>query len=116
MTDEADEYLLVLTPYRDAPPYGNPDISQVPLPQGSPEEFGVAYGETQPLTRCGPLGRDEAAAIVDALTELGVSDDNSVGMDRATVASLDWSEGNGAVDLWLLPRMPGGYPTCDAKP
>ncbi|HSK94065.1 MAG TPA: hypothetical protein VLA76_08430 [Candidatus Angelobacter sp.] len=114
---EADEYLLVLTPYRDTPPYGNPDIAQVPLSlDGSLEDFGAAYGEIQPLARCGLRSQDEAAAIVEALTDLGVGETNSVGMDRATVASLDWADGNGVVDLWLLPRMPGEYPGCDARP
>jgi hypothetical protein len=115
---EADEYLLVLTAYRDVPPYGNPDVSQVPLPlDGSLEEFGEAYGNVQPPTaRCGVVSRDEAGAIVEALTTLGVAEENSVGMDRATAASLDWADGNGTVDLWLLPRMPGDYPDCDASP
>jgi hypothetical protein len=114
---EADEYLLVLTPYRDVPPYGNPDVSQVPLPlDGSPDEFGDAYGDVQPAARCGVIGREEAAAIVEALTTLGVSAGNSVDLDRATAASLDWAEGNGVVDLYLLPRMPGEYPGCDAQP
>lgn len=113
----ADEYLLVLRAYRDMPPYGNPDVSEVPLPiDGALDEFGEGYGEIQPAARCGVIGADEAAAIVDALSSLGVGDDNSVGMDRATVASLDWAEGDGVVDLWLLPRMPGGYPACDARP
>jgi hypothetical protein len=80
------------------------------------DEFGDPYGDVQPAARCGVLSRDEAAAIVEALTTLGVSDDNSVGMDRATVASLDWADGNGIVDLSLLPRMPGEYPGCDARP
>jgi hypothetical protein len=116
---EADEYLLVLTAYRDVPPYGNPDISQVPVPtDDAPDEFGDPYGGSvePPNTRCGVLNRDEAAAIVDALTTLGVSEENSVGMDRATGASLDWAEGNGVVDLYLLPRMPGDYPGCDGRP
>lgn len=116
---EADEYLLVLTAYRDAPPYGNPDVSQVPLPtDDAPDEFGDAYGGgvEPPNARCGVLNREEAAAIVDALTTLGVSEENSVGMDRATGASLDWAEGSGFVDLYLLPRMPGDYPGCDGRP
>jgi hypothetical protein len=114
---EADEYLLVLTPYRDVPPYGNPDVSEVPLPiDGALDEFGEGYGDVQPMARCGVINADEAAAIVDSLTALGVSDDNSVGLDRATAASLDWAAGNGTVDLWLLPRMPGEYPGCDARP
>ncbi len=118
-TYEADEYLLVLTAYRDVPPYGNPDISQVTLPTDeAPDEFGDAYGAgvEPPNARCDVLSRDEAAAIVDALTTLGVSEENSVGMDRATGASLDWAEGGGVVDLYLLPRMPGEYPGCDAQP
>lgn len=116
---EAEEYLLVLTAYRDVPPYGNPDISQVPLPTAeAPDEFRDPYGGgvQPPTARCGVLPREEAAAIVDALTTLGVGDDNSVGMDRATAASLDWAEGSGTVDLFLLPRMPGDYPGCDGRP
>ena len=114
---EADEYLLVLTPYPDVPPYGNPDVAEVPLPiDGSLEAFGEAYGDVQPAARCGAIDRDEAAAVVDGLTTLGIGESNSVGMDRATGASLDWAEGNGVVDLWLLPRMPGDYPGCDAQP
>jgi len=116
---EADEYLLVLTAYRNVPPYGNPDISRVPLPTDEPpDEFGDAYGGgvEPPNARCGVLSRDEAAAIVAALTTLGVDQENSVGMDRATGASLDWAEGSGVVDLYLMPRMPGDYPGCDAQP
>jgi hypothetical protein len=112
---QADDYLLVLNPYRDVPPYGNPDVSEVPLPlDGSLEDFGEAYGEAQPSARCGIATRDEAVAIVEALESLGVAETNSVGTDRATVASLDWADGDGTVDLWLLPRMPGDYPACDA--
>ena len=114
---EAEEYLLVLSAYRDVPPYGNPDVSQVPLPiDGALEEFGEAYGDVQPTARCGVIDRDDAAAIVEALTTLGLSEGNSVGLDRATAASLDWADGNGTVDLWLLPRMPGEYPDCAANP
>ena len=115
---EAGDYLLVLAAYRAVPPYGNPDVSQVPLPLDGPlEEFGEAYGNVQsPAARCGVVSRDEAAAVVEALTTLGIADENSVGMDRATVASLDWAEGAGTVDLWLLPRLPGEYPDCEASP
>lgn len=114
---EAEDYLLVIRPYRGMPPYGNPDIAEVPLSiGGSLEDFGEAYGEVQPMARCDIISRAAAADIVDALTELGVSEENSVGMDRATVASLDWADGDGTADLWLLPRMPGEYPDCDAGP
>lgn len=117
-TYEAEDYLLVLTAYRDVPPFGNPDVSQVPLPiDGAPDEFGEAYGDVQsPPARCAVIARDDAAAIVEALITLGVAEENSVGMDRATAASLDWADGSGTVDLWLLPRMPGDYPGCDASP
>lgn len=117
-TYEAEDYLLVLTAYRDVPPFGNPDVSQVPLPiDGALDEFGEAYGDVQsPPARCAVIARDDAAAIVEALTTLGIAEENSVGMDRATAASLDWADGSGTVDLWLLPRMPGEYPDCDAGP
>ena len=115
---EADEYLLVLTAYPDVPPYGNPDVSAVPLPIDGPlDEYGESYSDTQsPPARCGVVTRQDATAIVNGLTELGVGDANSVGLDRATAASLDWAERNGTVDLWLLPRLPGDYPDCDASP
>ena len=116
-TYEAEAYLLVLTASRDVPTYGNPDVSGVPLPIDGPlDEFGEEYGGVRPAPRCGVVSADEAAAIVDALTLLGVGDDNSVGLDRATAASLDWAAGSGTVDLWLLPRMPGEYPDCQASP
>ena len=112
---EALEYLLVLTPYRDVPPYGNPDVSQVPIPSDAPlDEYGVAAGgNRQPGFRCGSISRDEAAQIVDALTAMGSAVTNMVGLDRATFASLDWAQGSGVVDLYLLPRMPDGYPECE---
>jgi len=115
---EAGEYLLVLVAYADVPPYGNPDVSAVPLPiDGQYDEYGEAYSDTQsPPARCGLITRDDAAAIVAALTELGVGDGSSVGLDRATATSLDWAERSGTVDLWVLPRMPGDYPDCDAGP
>lgn len=115
---EAEDYLLVIRSYRDVPPFGNPDVAQVPLPvDGALDEFGEPYGNMEPPTaRCAVITGDQAAAIVAALTELGVAEDNSVGMDRATVASLDWAEGSGTADLSLLPRMPGEYPDCAARP
>jgi len=112
---EADEYQLVLTPYRDVPPYGNPDVSNVPIPLDGPlDEFGAESGDPRPpVTRCGVLDRAEASGIVDALVAMGSAVTNMVGLDGPSVASLDWAEGNGAVDLYLLPRMPDGYPECD---
>jgi hypothetical protein len=114
---EAGDYLLVATAYRDVPPFGNPDVSEVPLPiDGAVDEFGEAYGAGPPPARCAVVTRDDATAIVEALTNLGIAEENSVGLDRVTAASLDWADGNGTVDLWLLPRMPGEYPDCDSSP
>jgi hypothetical protein len=109
------DYQLVLTPYRDAPPYDTTDISEIPLPlQGPLDEFGTETGGSrEPVTRCGVIPADQAAAIVDALTANGFGE---VGLDRATVGSLDWADGNGTADLFLMPRMPDGYPECEDQP
>ena len=107
---EGTEYLLWLTPYRDVPPFDTADASQIPWPFDVPlDEFGEESGSQPPVTRCGAISRDDAAAIVDALASLGYA---SVGLDRATTGSLDWAEGNGTVDLAILPVMPDGYPDC----
>lgn len=112
---EPDSYFLALTLYRDVPPYGNPDVADVPLPiEGPLDAFEEEPIVASPI-RCGVISRDEASAIIDALIRLGVDRDNSVGMDRATVASLDWAEGSGTVDLWVLPRL-GDVPECEGRP
>jgi len=110
---EGTEYQLLLTPYRDVPPYDTADASEIPWPFDGPlDEFGEVSGSQPPVTRCGGLSRDEAAAIIDALAALGYE---QIGLDLATVGSLDWAEGNGRVDLTILPLMPDGYPPCDAE-
>lgn len=111
---EAPDYQLVIRTTRDAPPYGNPDVADIPIPfEGALDEYGVEIGDPEPpADRCGVISRDEAAAIVDALTELGFAETDSVGLDRATFASPDWADGNGVVSLYLFPRMPDGYPEC----
>jgi hypothetical protein len=108
---EGSEYLLILTPYRDVPPYDTTDVAEIRLPIDGPlDEFGEPSGTGTPPVRCGVIGREEAAAIVDDLVAAGFE---QVGLDRATPGSLDWAEGSGTVDLVLLPRMPDGYPECD---
>jgi hypothetical protein len=107
---EASEYLLLLTPYRDVPPYDTTDVSEIRLPvEGPLDEFGVVTGSAPP-TRCGLVGQAEAAAIVEDLVAAGYE---QVGLDRATTGSLDWAEGSGTVDLVLVPSMPDGYPACE---
>ena len=115
---EAADYQLVLTAYRDVPPYGNPDASAVPFPfEGPLDEFGAESGDPRPPpTRCGVISRAEAAQIVDAVTAMGSAITNSVGLDRPTLVSLDWAAGNGTVDVYLLPRMPDGFPECEDQP
>ncbi len=109
------DYQLVLTPTRDVPPFDTTDISEIPLPLDGPlDEFAAESGDPRPpITRCGVITTDEATAIVDALTANGFGE---VGLDRATVGSLDWADGNGIVDLFLMPRMPDGYPECADLP
>jgi hypothetical protein len=103
-------YLLWLTPNRDVPPFDTADASEIPLPFDGPlDDFGEESGSQPPVTRCGAISRDEAAAIVDALASLGYE---GIGLDGTTTGSLDWAEGNGTVDLAILPVMPDGYPEC----
>jgi len=112
---EGVDYQLVLTPYRDVPPYDTADALRIPWPFDDPlDEFGVESGDPRsPPTRCGVIGRDDAAEIIEALAALGYA---QIGLDRATTGSLDWEEGNGTVDLYLMPRMPDGYPECADQP
>jgi len=108
---EGAEYQLVLMPQRDSPPYGNPDVADLPLAYDGPiEEFGeVAGSPGEPLTRCGVITREEAAGVVQVFD---AGDFGEVGMDRAMAGGLDWADGNGTVDVFLLPRMPDGFPEC----
>lgn len=110
---EGADYQLVLIPQRDTPPFGNLDVSELPLEYDGPlDEYGEEAGDPRPpLTRCGVISRDQAAGIVQALADV---DPGAIGMDRATTpATLDWAEGNGTVDLFLMPRMPDGFPECE---
>jgi hypothetical protein len=109
---EGADYQLVLMPEGDRPPYGNPDVADLPLAFNGPiDEFGEAAGSPgEPVTRCGVVTREEAAGIVQVFEE---ADFGEVGMDRATSGGLDWADGNGTVDVFLLPRMPDGFPECE---
>lgn len=104
------EYQLVLTPYPDVPPYDTTDASEIPWPFDERlDEYGEAVDAAgPPFRRCGVIGVEDASAIMEALGATG----STVGTDRATAASLDWAEGNGTVDVLLMPRMPDGFPTC----
>ena len=104
-------YQLVLMPQRDAPPFGNPDVAELPLAFDGPiEEFGeVVSGPGEVLTRCGVITREEAAGVVQVFD---AGDFGEVGLDRPVGGGLDWAEGNGIVDVVLLPLMPDGFPTC----
>lgn len=108
---EGAEYQLVLMPQRDSPPYGNPDVANLPVDFGGPiDEYGEdAASPGEPVTRCGVVTREEAAGIVEVFD---AGDFGEVGMDRATSGGLDWADGNGTVDVALLPRMPDGFPEC----
>jgi hypothetical protein len=109
---EAAEYQLVLMPQRDVPPFGNPDVDDLPLAFDGPiEEFGESVGSPgEVLTRCGVITREEAAGVVRVFD---AGDFGEVGLDRPTAGGLDWAEGNGIVDVVLLPLMPDGLPECE---
>jgi hypothetical protein len=108
---DAAEYLIVLMPTRDTPPYGTMDVSDVPLGFDGPlDEYGEdAADPREPITRCGVVDRGEAEGIVAALLTPGIG---AGGMSTSTSASLDWANGNGVVDVFVLPRMPDAYPEC----
>lgn len=107
---EGADYQLLLIPYRDVPAHDTTDASEIPWPfDVALDAFGEVSGVGIPPARCGVLGRDEAVAIMEALAERGYS---QVGLDRATVGSLDWAAGNGTVDFFIIPRLPDGYPDC----
>lgn len=108
---EGADYQLVLIPQPDAPPYGNPDIADMGLAYDGPiDEFGEATGSPGEIrSRCGVITRDEAARIVQVLAD---ADFGAVGMSMQTSGGIDWAEGNGTVDLFMLPRMPDGFPDC----
>lgn len=108
---EGADYQLVLQPQRDVPAYGNPDIADMPLAYDGPiDEFGEAAGSPgEILTRCGVITRQEAAGIVQILTD---ADFGAVGLSMQTSGGIDWAEGNGTVDLFMLPRMPDEFPEC----
>ena len=110
---EGTDYRLWITPSRDVPPFDSADASEIPWPFEQPlDEFGEPSGSSPPVTRCGAITRDEAAAIIDALASLGYA---QIGLDRATTGSLDWAAGNGTVDFSILPLMPDGYPECQPQ-
>jgi len=109
-TYEGTEYQLLLHAVRDSdvPSTGSPDASEVPWPFDSPlDEFGEpGFDETY---RCGNISRDEAMAIVDALIK---PDAEHPVLTAPYYFSLQWAEGNGSVEVNLVPLMPDGYPGC----
>ena len=110
---EGVNYQLWLTPHRDVPPFDTADASQIPWPFDGPlDQFGEVSGSQPPVTRCGTISRDEAAAIIGALAALDYS---PVGLDRGTSGAVDWAEGNGTAEFTILPLMPDGYPPCEAE-
>ncbi len=109
---EAPDYLLVLVPAPNMPPYGGTDASEIQWPfDGRLDAFGEPAGDVV-AARCGTVRGDEASAIVAGLQDAG----GLGGMAMASSASLDWAEGSGTVDIFLIPRMPDGYPACEDLP
>jgi hypothetical protein len=109
---EAPDYLLVLRLTPDVPPFNGTDASEIPWPFDAPlDAFGEPAGEVTDA-RCGVIGAEEAAPVVQALDDAG----GLAGMAMMTTASLDWAAGGGVVDVFLIPRMPDGYPACEDLP
>jgi hypothetical protein len=109
---EAPDYLLVLRLAPDVAPFNGTDASEIRWPFDGPlDAFGEQAGEVTDA-RCGTITSDGAAAIVADLNDAG----GLAGMAMASSASLDWAEGSGTVDVFLIPRMPDGYPACEDVP
>lgn len=112
---EGVDYQLVLLPARNMPDlYDDLDASEIPWPFDGPlDEAGERIDWQRPEigARCLGITRDDAAAIADAILSGGASD--VFGLSQPSMATLSWDDGNGTVELSLLPRMPDGYPQCD---
>lgn len=109
---EAPDYLLVLRLAPNVPLFNGTDASEIPWPFDGPlEAFGQQSGQFTDA-RCGIITSAEATPVVQSLDDAG----GLAGMAMVTSASLDWAEGNGTVDVFLIPRMPDGYPACEDLP
>lgn len=109
---QAPDYQLVLRLNPDVPSFGSTDASEIRWPFDGPlQEFGE---QTGPLTnaRCGIVSADGAAPIVADLADA----DGLAGMAMVSTAQLDWAEGSGTVDVFVIPRMPDAYPACEDLP
>jgi len=107
---EAADYLLVLRLTPDVPQSSGTDASEIPWPFPL-EAFGRPSGQFTDA-RCGVITAAEAGPVVQALGDAG----GLAGMAMVTTASLDWAEGNGTVDVFVIPRMPDGYAECEDLP
>ncbi len=109
---EAADYVLVLFLTPNVPPFNGTDASEIRWPFDGPLD---AFGEPSQVVegRCGIVASDAAGAMVTDLQDAG----GLAGMALAfSNASLDWAEGNGQMSVFLLPRMPDGYPSCEDLP
>lgn len=110
---EAPDYLLVLRLTPNVSPFNGTDASEIRWPFDGPlEAFGQQSGQLTEA-RCGIVTGDAAGAVVADLVDAG----GLAGMAMAfSTATLDWAEGNGTVDVFLIPLMPDGYPECGDLP
>ncbi len=109
---EAAEYLLALRPMRDTPATGSIDESEIQWPFDGPlEEYGRESGQLF-VVRCGVITAPVARPIVEAIA----AGTTPAGMAMVTTASVEWADGNGVVDVFLIPRMPDGHADCQDLP
>lgn len=109
---EAPDYVLVLHLAPNVSPFNGTDASEIRWPfEGPLDAFGEPSGQVTEA-RCGIVTADAAGALVADLNDAG----GLAGMAMASIASLDWAEGNGTVDVFLIPRMPDGYAECEDLP
>lgn len=109
---EAPDYLLVLRLVPNVQPFNGTDASEIGWPFDGPlDAFGEMSGQFTEA-RCGIVTADAAGTLVADLNDAG----GFAGMAAPSSASLDWAEGSGTVEVFLIPRMPDGYPECEDLP
>lgn len=116
---EGTEYQLMIVLYADSPGLGSGtlDASDAAWPfEGPVDAFGVQggpWGAAGQNVRCGPISRDDANALIASLED-PEAQQPSVG--PPWYWSLAWEEGNGSMDVHLVPLMPDGFPGCADAP
>jgi hypothetical protein len=105
-----EEYLvLVAVALPGQATEGAPDFDDVTWPFDlPPDEFGVAYGFSEPPMRCAMADAESVATLVAEIGPPGLEPPF-----YAFGAGLPWQARDATVYIGLWPTLPGGRPTCE---